>query len=384
MSLNGELTLAQALKINFDIHQFVGILSMPNIWIKNINLKDMIKAYQNHDATNQEILQWKTEGHIRIQNKAFQHFKEQTAVIILPYPEEFHQSKKMCNILQMNMVSPQDKTELEYYSAHLNKNSTICLRNYVAQVWLDYQISLHTRRWFTSNKTLINFFDETIETYKFEQDSHLTVTPSGKVSPFSTRSSRRCTMCINKKQDSSPLYLRGLCKSDVFFYKGSHFGMNYISFMSNEGLAIALIDRSWTLFHTETKTTIATLDSKHFAIGRKMWLASINFYCRHLPGIIFKDNKERPRLFILSNCNKNQFTCNDGSCISIIKRCDGTLDCLDNSDEETCKLLEIPHIKVKKMPLVQPFKIYFKAKIQKVILFLAIQCNVCLALKPTQ
>ena len=39
----------------------------------------------------------------------------------------------------------------------------------------------------------------------------------------------------------------------------------------------------------------------------------------------------------LTGCNKDEFTCSDGSCVTIGERCDGKADCQDWSDEEGCK-----------------------------------------------
>lgn len=38
----------------------------------------------------------------------------------------------------------------------------------------------------------------------------------------------------------------------------------------------------------------------------------------------------------LSTCNLNQFTCNDGNCISKAYVCDGTSDCSNHDDEVNC------------------------------------------------
>ena len=43
------------------------------------------------------------------------------------------------------------------------------------------------------------------------------------------------------------------------------------------------------------------------------------------------------RMMSLTGCNKEEFTCSDGNCLSFEKRCDGKADCQDGSDEEKCK-----------------------------------------------
>lgn len=44
----------------------------------------------------------------------------------------------------------------------------------------------------------------------------------------------------------------------------------------------------------------------------------------------------------LSVCGEGQFTCADGICIDLTKRCDLRVDCLDQSDEMKCSLVDIP------------------------------------------
>ena len=41
----------------------------------------------------------------------------------------------------------------------------------------------------------------------------------------------------------------------------------------------------------------------------------------------------------LSFCTDEEFTCNNGHCISMTLRCDGTADCKDRSDEKHCTLI---------------------------------------------
>lgn len=39
----------------------------------------------------------------------------------------------------------------------------------------------------------------------------------------------------------------------------------------------------------------------------------------------------------LTGCSKEEFTCDDGSCVSMTDRCNGKRDCLDETDEAECK-----------------------------------------------
>ena len=44
---------------------------------------------------------------------------------------------------------------------------------------------------------------------------------------------------------------------------------------------------------------------------------------------------------LVSTCYADQFTCNDGTCISLEKRCDNKQDCSDVSDERDCKIVAL-------------------------------------------
>ena len=41
-----------------------------------------------------------------------------------------------------------------------------------------------------------------------------------------------------------------------------------------------------------------------------------------------------------STCRDEEYTCNDGLCVDLNLRCDGTFDCNDSSHEFECALLE--------------------------------------------
>ena len=39
----------------------------------------------------------------------------------------------------------------------------------------------------------------------------------------------------------------------------------------------------------------------------------------------------------LTGCSEEEFTCSDGSCVSMTSRCNGKNDCSDETDEAECK-----------------------------------------------
>ena len=48
---------------------------------------------------------------------------------------------------------------------------------------------------------------------------------------------------------------------------------------------------------------------------------------------------ERERELFLNGCHEKEFSCYDGQCVPISSRCDGHINCHDESDERNCQTL---------------------------------------------
>ena len=68
-------------------------------------------------------------------------------------------------------------------------------------------------------------------------------------------------------------------------------------------------------------------------LGRSTWTVYNDRSCS--PSAEFSVNVS------LSSCRSDQFACDDGHCINLTARCDGTAACLDGSDEADCRLLQL-------------------------------------------
>ena len=77
---------------------------------------------------------------------------------------------------------------------------------------------------------------------------------------------------------------------------------------------------------------IASSLSKEFPVGKGIWeLGSSN---------ICQENAEGLKVELMfSNCGQFEFSCSDGTCIPIQKKCNFVPDCWDNGDEIDCQLL---------------------------------------------
>ena len=74
-----------------------------------------------------------------------------------------------------------------------------------------------------------------------------------------------------------------------------------------------------------------------------------------------KSNTNTTAWLSLDNCRKDQFNCDDGTCIDLQRKCDFNFDCLDETDESHCSRI-IPNLSYNKIitPLGNQSKLEFK------------------------
>ena len=100
---------------------------------------------------------------------------------------------------------------------------------------------------------------------------------------------------------------------------------------------IDFLDGRWVWYNRRNNQTMAKMiETKitvpHFPMGRRDWELE-SPVCGQQEGV---------RTLLLTHCEENEFTCDDGTCIALSDRCDQKYDCFDHSDENNCDIVVFP------------------------------------------
>ena len=104
--------------------------------------------------------------------------------------------------------------------------------------------------------------------------------------------------------------------------------------------------RGWKLIVPNSNVTGSSKAAHHtYALGKHNWTITGDHGCS-------SKSEEYTTELKLSGCKEGNFTCNDGQCVSMEKRCDQLPDCRDYSDEIDCKILVLKKDYNKNVPPV--------------------------------
>ena len=160
--------------------------------------------------------------------------------------------------------------------------------------------------------------------------------------------------CFFCEYQSNVLFsLRGLCENSMidhqYVMKPSKTYNNFVTF---QGFQQSLIRKKeggvWQIIvqDTESGTEVVigelntgSLQADQLPIGMFQWTLFDN-QCRDGNGTL--------RELKLTTCPNEQYTCYNGDCIELEKVCDENLDCLDGSDENNCKTIQMDIWKYRK------------------------------------
>ncbi|XP_069972986.1 uncharacterized protein [Penaeus vannamei] len=145
-----------------------------------------------------------------------------------------------------------------------------------------------------------------------------------------------CAVC----EAPEPLVLRarGLCARlphDTYYVLSGHAAAKpYFRGYTSSNISWAR-DR-WLAFHPSSEVLLSYTPTVpyDYPFGRRVWAVEGAEGCGR-PG-------DGSLALTLTTCSRGNFTCDDGSCVPMGRRCDFQADCPDESDESECEVVALP------------------------------------------
>ena len=274
----------------------------------------------------------------------------------------FSEAKFLCRSYGGNIISPKTAEQnRHFFNILIDKSKQ---RNIDTMVWIELNEGLADN--ISSNLGKFKFGDQQI----FSSEYHGLSVNNNCFGFFSCREKEK-SICYKWQPVSCNRYMHTMCsfpKRKLLVLRGlpkdvSYDTHYYIFDTGNStvlyGLTGSIIEtfdgRTWYLHQITQKNELQNdylkLNNSIFPYpnGLQEWTEYVDS----------TETPEKLKLF-LSACDATQFTCADGSCVSLSRRCDNTPHCEDRSDEQDCTVLDegvLKRYQLTDMPITQESKI---------------------------
>ena len=277
--------------------------------------------------------------------------KDEMNLVFLDENAKFHIAEEFCSSLNGTIPVPLDKRQNEYFY----RNSDRCRKLGFIKAWIGIKGNNSTGNiepYHHFTKENLNFSTWKVPLIPLDNINCGIALLGTELSEFNVDGwsfdfcdSSLCTSC--SFTDQTILRARGICEDSNFdrnFIVHGYF--NDKMFFSGEYLSTIrwsiIKDNTdnqkgfWLLEVNGRNNTFAKMDMVSefdYPIGVHTWKA-IGSNCK-------TDENGRIEL-LFTACDHDMFTCGDGSCVPMEKRCDLKIDCKDESDELQCFIVKKP------------------------------------------
>ncbi|XP_064117700.1 uncharacterized protein LOC135223125 [Macrobrachium nipponense] len=277
---------------------------------------------------------------------------------IFPEPRNYKEALHFCSILNGRMALPlDDEDNVMLYSEGKNYSVKCSAFEKSGGVWVGVEWNNKKRIWQnTYTKQASTFKNFGVEISPTAEDPLCVLSRTHSDSTDIRRdgnwdielcSRSVCTAC--QFEDSRPLKIRGLCEESIFdrqYYVYNRInerpvfnGMRWTKIAWNNSQSA--YDYTWVLYQIAEPNVQARMVRKselEYPIG----VHEFEVVGDKCPGKLIQ--------LKLTSCPDGMYTCSDGSCIKIDKRCDLELDCADRGDELGCVTVILPPGYDKRIP----------------------------------
>ncbi|XP_071523164.1 LOW QUALITY PROTEIN: uncharacterized protein [Panulirus ornatus] len=271
----------------------------------------------------------------------------QTIHVLFPELRTLQESLILCNNIKGKVVVPQNEEENDMVAAMTKRHGKSCTTSRGMYLWLGMEATRAHDSWFftylesNASITYVNF-----------RQGHSTAKNSGRcvlmnslfeVNQWDIRPCffKACTVCTFSQY--SILRLRGLCRDTKLDRKF------IISGTRNDKPMFDGVSHTQIFWN---HSTWVIRDVLYDSIRGFMEMTEFDLYPFGLRYWNIKgDMCPKSRLhLLLTACRADQYTCDDGTCIAKMQRCNLEVNCPDQSDERLCNAVVVPSDYIKEVP----------------------------------
>ncbi|KAK7072231.1 hypothetical protein SK128_020363 [Halocaridina rubra] len=266
--------------------------------------------------------------------------------ISFPERRTLEESKRFCRMLKGKIAAPENEEENAALVKAVSHSMMQCTVGWGVFLWLGFiaesEGDVHRFVNIYTNDT-VNFtsfregFSKPQSTYRCVYMDSFHIGKWG-VYPCDFKTCLSCSF-----YQPPELRLRGLCKDSLidnkYYIQGSRNGKILLNGLSNS--LIFWDSNTWKIenvLHATVKGTMKQIAADSYPFGLHVW----NITGDQCPSTTTE--------LLLTACRANQYTCNDGTCIRKMQRCDMEVNCPDKSDEKSCSSAVVPGDYIKEAP----------------------------------
>ncbi|XP_042894286.1 uncharacterized protein LOC122268092 [Penaeus japonicus] len=262
--------------------------------------------------------------------------------ILFPYKMDYASAVTWCRKIKGTLSVPRSEEENIWMYDNFLKFHQQCTGLWPNQYWIGVFGNLSANLWVADSDqkpiTYGNFYEGWDEpTSKFQCLSMI-------MEPYKWAATACFTeTCVVCKFTSIPyLRLRGLCEESLLdrSFAIVDYEDEQVVFDGRTHTRIVWADGEWRMesrIYEDLKARIVGERPEDLPVGVRTWQIEGD-KCAQQQNV----TENQQMQLLLTFCDEGMYTCNDGVCIGMERRCNQKVDCSDQSDEMNCSLIKIP------------------------------------------
>ena len=267
--------------------------------------------------------------------------------VFFPEPRPHKNAFSLCKMLKGKVIVPENEMEnskIVNMSIAANLTST-CTNGFGIYMWLGVEAANRSDAWQmidAQTKQPLTYMNFRPGYSQIHADFNCAYFDSYEIGSWTIYPCEHeaCVAC--SFEQLTPLRLKGLCRNSLvdrkYFLVGYHDRKPKLEGLSHS--QITFRNGTWVITDTIYPHILGIMQSTDlnpYPFGLREWT---------IKGDVCPESTLN---LLLTSCQSHQYTCNDGTCIPKMQRCDLQVQCPDQSDETLCTVVVVPSDYIKQV-----------------------------------